>query len=54
MHPFKKYLNFPMIGFGVGYWNSSNHGPNENIRLEDYRAGIRMVVEFTDRLAEIE
>lgn len=52
MHPFKKYLNLPMVAFGVGYWDSSNHGPNENIRLEDYRNGIKMVMEFLDRLAE--
>ncbi|MGI6627583.1 MAG: M20/M25/M40 family metallo-hydrolase [Bacillota bacterium] len=53
MHPFRKYLDLPMVAFGVGYWGSSNHGPNENIRLEDYRAGIKMAVEFIDRLAEI-
>jgi len=53
MHPFKQYLNLPIVAFGVGYWGSSNHAPNENIRLEDYRAGIKMVMEFVDRLAEI-
>ncbi|HHY12187.1 MAG TPA: M20/M25/M40 family metallo-hydrolase [Firmicutes bacterium] len=52
MYPFKKYLGLPMVSFGVGYWGSSNHGPNENIRLEDYRAGIKMAVEFIDKLAE--
>lgn len=53
MYPFKKYLGLPMIGLGVGYWNSSNHAPNENIRLEDYKAGIKMVVQFIDNLAKI-
>ncbi len=53
MHPFRKYLDLPMVAFGVGYWGSSNHAPNENIRLQDYRAGIKMAVEFIDRLAEI-
>ena len=51
MHPFKKYLDLPMVSFGVGYWASSNHGPNENIRLEDYRMGIKMAAEFMERLA---
>lgn len=51
MHPFQQYLNLPMVAFGVGYWASGNHGPNENIRLEDYRQGIKMVMEFVDRLA---
>lgn len=50
MHPFKEYLNLPMVAFGVGYWASGNHGPNENIRLEDYRSGIKMAMEFIDRL----
>ena len=53
MYPFKKYLNLPMVAFGVGYWGSSNHGPNENIRLEDYRNGIKMVVQFLDELSRI-
>lgn len=53
MHPFKKYLDLPMVAFGVGYWASGNHGPNENIRLEDYRQGIKMAMAFTDRLAKL-
>lgn len=51
MHPFKEYLDLPMVAFGVGYWASGNHGPNENIRLEDYKLGIKMAAEFIDRLA---
>lgn len=53
MYPFKKYLDLPMVSFGVGYWNSSNHAPNENIRLVDYKSGIKMVVEFIDKVAEL-
>jgi acetylornithine deacetylase/succinyl-diaminopimelate desuccinylase-like protein len=30
-------------GAGVGYYNSRNHAPNENIRLEDYLLGIKHV-----------
>ena len=53
MYPFKKHLNLSFVSFGVGYWNSSNHAPNENIRLEDYRSGLKMVVEFVDRASRI-
>ena len=53
MYPFKKHLNLSFVSFGVGYWNSSNHAPNENIRLEDYRSGLKMVVEFIDRASRI-
>ncbi len=52
MHPFKQYLDLPMVAFGVGYWASGNHGPNENIRLSDYRQGIKMAMEFVERLSE--
>ncbi len=50
MYPFTKYLDLPMVAFGVGYWASGNHGPNENIRLDDYRQGIKMAMEFLDRV----
>lgn len=53
MHPFREYLNLPMVSFGVGYWASNNHGPNENIRLEDYRNGIKMAMAFLDNLAAV-
>jgi len=53
MHPFRKYLNLPLVSFGVGYWASNNHGPNENIRLVDYRNGIKMVMAFIDNLAAV-
>ncbi len=53
MYPFKKHLDLSFVSFGVGYWNSSNHAPNENIRLEDYRSGLKMVVEFIDRASRI-
>ena len=53
MYPFKKHLDLSFVSFGVGYWDSSNHAPNENIRLEDYRSGLKMVVEFIDRASRI-
>ncbi|MCL6449945.1 MAG: M20/M25/M40 family metallo-hydrolase [Acetobacteraceae bacterium] len=34
----------PAVAFGVGHDGSSTHGPDENIRLEDFRQGVAMVV----------
>ncbi|MCL6451158.1 MAG: M20/M25/M40 family metallo-hydrolase, partial [Acetobacteraceae bacterium] len=36
---FVKRLGVPMASVGVGHSGSGSHGPNENIRLEDYRLG---------------
>jgi acetylornithine deacetylase/succinyl-diaminopimelate desuccinylase-like protein len=53
MYPFKKHLDLSFVSFGVGYWDSSNHAPNENIRLEDYKSGLKMVIDFVDKAARI-
>ncbi|MEM4482151.1 MAG: M20/M25/M40 family metallo-hydrolase [Desulfurococcaceae archaeon] len=34
----------PMTGAGVGYYGSRAHSPNENIRLTDFKLGIKHVV----------
>jgi acetylornithine deacetylase/succinyl-diaminopimelate desuccinylase-like protein len=33
----------PAAGSGVGWSGSRNHSPNENIRLEDFREGIKHI-----------
>ncbi|MBP8613531.1 MAG: M20/M25/M40 family metallo-hydrolase [Firmicutes bacterium] len=53
MYPFKKHLDLSFVSFGVGYWDSSNHAPNENIRLKDYKSGLKMVIDFVDKAARI-
>ncbi|MFY1682775.1 M20/M25/M40 family metallo-hydrolase [Micromonospora sp. WMMD730] len=41
----------PIVGVGVSRADSGVDGPNENIRLDDYRAGIKHVVEVMAALA---
>lgn len=37
---FKRYLHVPIVSTGVGWLKENAHGPNESIRLVDYRLGI--------------
>ncbi len=39
-------LDIPVAGAGVGYFDSNNHAPNENIRLQDYMLGIKHVIQL--------
>jgi acetylornithine deacetylase/succinyl-diaminopimelate desuccinylase-like protein len=41
----------PIVGVGVSRADSGIDGPNEHIRLEDYRAGIKHVVEIMAAMA---
>ncbi|MFD0898555.1 M20/M25/M40 family metallo-hydrolase [Loigolactobacillus binensis] len=43
---FKKHLKVPVVSTGVGWINSNAHGPNESIRIEDYRLGIYHLVKI--------
>jgi len=38
---FRKHLGVPVVTAGVGYVGSNIHAPDEHIRLEDFRNGIR-------------
>lgn len=40
-------------GAGVGYYNSCNHAPDENIRLEDYILGIKHVATMLAEFAAL-
>lgn len=45
----------PVVSFGIGYEGSNPHGPDENIRLEDFIQGIKYfgrVIHQLGRLAE--
>lgn len=44
----------PVVSFGVGYAGSNLHGPDENIRLDDFIQGIKYFGRVIQRLAEIE
>lgn len=42
----------PIVGIGVSRADSGVDGPNEQIRLDDYRAGIKHVIEVMAAMAE--
>ena len=44
----------PVVSFGVGYFGSNPHGPDENIRLDDFLQGIKYFGRVIQRLAELE
>ena len=43
----------PVVSFGVGYAGSNPHGPDENIRLDDFILGIKYFGRVVHRLAQI-
>jgi acetylornithine deacetylase/succinyl-diaminopimelate desuccinylase-like protein len=47
---FSHELNVPIITLGVGYSGSRIHAPNENIRISDFRNGIRHMAALLLRL----
>lgn len=44
MYYFTELLGIPMSSAGVGYYESKVHAPNENIRIEDFRLGIKHII----------
>ena len=47
-----KDMGIPAVGIGVGHQDSKIHAPNENIILEDYVEGIKMIAAIMERFAE--
>ncbi|MGI2328135.1 M20/M25/M40 family metallo-hydrolase [Planococcus sp. YIM B11945] len=43
MYELCQALGIPSASFGVGNFESNNHAPNENINIDDYIEGIKMV-----------
>jgi acetylornithine deacetylase/succinyl-diaminopimelate desuccinylase-like protein len=44
----------PVVSFGVGYPGSNPHGPDENIRLDDFLHAIKYFGRVIHRLAHID
>jgi acetylornithine deacetylase/succinyl-diaminopimelate desuccinylase-like protein len=42
----------PVVSFGVGYPGSNPHGPDENIRLDDFIQGVKYFGRVIHRLAD--
>jgi acetylornithine deacetylase/succinyl-diaminopimelate desuccinylase-like protein len=51
MHAVCAPYHMPAVGMGVGHSGGNAHGPNENIRLDDYIQGIKHVALLLERLA---
>lgn len=51
MYNFINKLNIPAVSVGVEYWGSLVHAPNENIRLEDFKLGIKNIINIIDELS---
>ncbi|HEY9282535.1 MAG TPA: M20/M25/M40 family metallo-hydrolase [Pyrinomonadaceae bacterium] len=43
----------PVASFGVGYAGSNPHGPDENVRVEDFLQGVKYFGRVVHRLAQI-
>ena len=46
LYPFLTTLGMPNVDIGIGYPAAAIHAPNENIRLEDFRAGTKAIAAF--------
>ncbi len=51
-HPFIHILNLPVISSGVGYPGTAIHAPNEHIRLEDLKQGIRHIAYLLEAMGQ--
>ncbi|MDR7543690.1 MAG: M20/M25/M40 family metallo-hydrolase [Armatimonadota bacterium] len=51
MHVVCAPSNLPAVGTGIGHARANVHGPNENIRLDDYIQGIKHVALILERFA---
>ena len=51
IYNFINKLKIPTVSVGVEYWGSLVHSPNENIRIEDFKMGIKNVINIIDGLA---
>ncbi|HEX8682994.1 MAG TPA: M20/M25/M40 family metallo-hydrolase [Ardenticatenaceae bacterium] len=52
MHPVTAQFGIPAVGFGVGYYGSNTHAPNEHIRRADYLQGIEVAAAFFETFAQ--
>jgi acetylornithine deacetylase/succinyl-diaminopimelate desuccinylase-like protein len=50
---FSKVLRAPTVLMGFGLPDQNAHGPNENLRIENYQKGTRAISEFLFEMAKI-
>jgi len=52
LHPFIETLGLPTADCGVGYPDNWIHAPNENIRVEDFRLGIKAIANLLQKFSD--
>lgn len=52
LYPFIATLNLPTADCGIGYPDTRIHAPDENIRIEDFRKGIKQIAAVLAHMAE--
>ncbi|PKR77863.1 peptidase M20 [Halalkalibacillus sediminis] len=52
MYELCQKLGIPAVSVGVGNFASNNHAPNENILIEDYISGIKVIAQLMEEYAE--
>ena len=52
LYPFVATLGLPTADIGIGYPEARIHAPDENIRIEDFRAGAKAVAALLQRFGE--
>lgn len=48
----RAWPEMPIIGVGPGNTNANHHAPDENIRLEDYRASVKHMIALLYEMGE--
>jgi acetylornithine deacetylase/succinyl-diaminopimelate desuccinylase-like protein len=44
--------DLPIVGFGPGNTDGNHHAPDENLRLDDYKKGIKFIIALFYSYAE--
>ena len=52
LYPFVVTLGLPTADIGIGYPEARIHAPDENIRIEDFRAGAKAIAALLGRFGE--
>ncbi len=52
LYPFVATLGLPTADIGIGYPEARIHAPDENIRIEDFRAGTKAIAALLQRFGE--
>jgi acetylornithine deacetylase/succinyl-diaminopimelate desuccinylase-like protein len=51
--PFVATLGLPTADIGIGYPETRIHAPDENVRVEDFRAGAKGIAAVLGRFGEV-